>query len=54
MTGLSWGKDLILSSCIICIWAWSSIKICITKEHDPQAGRKKTLHLYIQIPMSGN
>lgn len=54
MTGVPWGKDMILSSCIMYIWAWSSIKICITKAHDPQAGRKSPLHLYIRIPMSGN
>lgn len=54
MTGVSWGKDMILSSYIMYIWAWSSIKICITKAHDPQAGRKSPLHLYIRIPMSGN
>lgn len=54
MTGVSWGKDLILSSCIMCIWAWSSIKIYITKAHDPYGGRTNPLHLYIRIPMSGN
>lgn len=51
MTGVSWGKDLILSSCIMCIWACSSIKIYITKAHDPHAGRTNPLHLYIRIPI---
>lgn len=54
MMGVSWGKDLILSFCIMYIWAWSSIKVCIMKAHDPQAGRKNLLHLYIRIHMSGN
>lgn len=43
MTGVSGGK--ILSSCIMCIWAWPSIRICLTKAHDPQASRKNPLHL---------
>lgn len=48
------GKDLILSSCLMRIWAWPFIEFYIMGVHDLQAGRKNPMHLFTRIPMRGN